>query len=93
MAKSATHFQPTTDTFGELTLRARRFGSYFTTTTWDSLAAGIDRKALTNAMIMALFLAGFFALLTALFVLDQAAFEGVQPTQTYYGGVSLIDYD
>ncbi|ESQ89600.1 hypothetical protein ABAC460_12080 [Asticcacaulis sp. AC460] len=93
MAKSATHFQPTTDTFGELTLRARRFGSYFTSTAWDSLSAGIDRKALTHTLIMVLFLAGFLAALAGLFVFDQMAFGAEQPSQVYYGGVSLIDYN
>lgn len=93
MAKSATHFQPTIDTFGELTLRARRFGAYFTTTPWDNLAASIDRKALTNTMIMVLFLVGFFAFMTGLFVFDQMAFSDVQPTQVYYGGTALIDYN
>lgn len=93
MAKSATHFHPTTDTFGELTLHARRFGSYFTTTTWDGFSAGVDRKALTNTVIMVLFLLGFFAGLAGLFVVDQLAFQDVSASQVYYGGVGLIDYD
>ncbi|EGF90568.1 hypothetical protein ABI_35920 [Asticcacaulis biprosthecium C19] len=39
-----------------------------------------------------LFLAGFFAALAGLFVFDQMAFEGVQTSQVYYGGVAL-DYN
>ena len=92
MAKSATHFQPTVDTFGELTLRARRLGSYFTDTTWTGAYNGIDRKALTNTLIMVVFLLGFAAALTGLFAFDQMAFEGAQQTQAYYGGVPL-DYN
>ncbi|ESQ75462.1 hypothetical protein [Asticcacaulis sp. AC402] len=93
MAKSVTHFQPTIDTFGELTLHARRFGYSFKPTIWGGLATGVDRKALTNILIMVLALAGFFAVLAGLFVFDQMAFEGPQPDQVNYGGTSLIDYN
>ncbi|MBW8881683.1 MAG: hypothetical protein JF615_09760 [Asticcacaulis sp.] len=96
MAKSATHFHPTTDTFGDLTLHARRIGSRFLTVTWSGVHTGIDRAAQSQTLVGIGFLLAFVLFLTSLMLVDQALFtharDSYEPAQSYYGGVAL-DYD
>lgn len=94
MAKSATHFQPTTDTFGELTFHARRLGARFLTADWTGVRSGVDRRSLINLLSGIAFVLAFVTFLAGIAIVDQSMFTAKQDTasQTYYGGVPL-DYD
>lgn len=98
MAKSATYFQPTVDTFGDLSVRARRLGSRLIATTWapnwDDVYDRVDHKALSNTLIMVAFLLSFALFVVGIFAFDQIMFENAAQavSTSYYGGVPL-DYN
>ena len=67
------HFEPTTDNFGRLTLKAHR---------------GVHAVP-DNFLIVLAFFGVLILAITGLAFADQAAFEHNQPGMTYYGGVPL----
>lgn len=94
MARSATFFQPTTVSFGDLTLHGRGAPADGLSPVWSGLRFGQIRLVLTrNFIIGLLFMLSFVVATAGVYVADQAAFatQG-QPVATVYGGVPL-DYD
>jgi len=67
------HFEPTTDNFGQLTLRAHH---------------GIQALPVNFLLVLA-FLATFILAMTGLAFADKAVFEHEHNSMTYYGGVPL----
>lgn len=70
---TAAHFEPTTDTFGRLTLKAHRR----------------VQALPTNLMIVLAFFSVLVLAIIGLAVADSAVFEQTHSAQTYYGGVPL----
>jgi hypothetical protein len=67
------HFEPTTDNFGRLTLKAHR---------------GVQVLPV-NFLIVLAFIATFVLAMTGLALIDNAAFDHNHNAVTYYGGVPL----
>lgn len=70
---TAVHFEPTTDTFGHLTLQAHR---------------GI-RALPMNLLLVLAFISAVFVFLTSLAIIDQAAFAHGPAAPAVYEGVLL----
>lgn len=85
MATFATPFKPTSDGFGQLTLRA-------TDVHHDVLAGAWDRvrplKPSRHMMIAVGFIAACVVAMSGLFAFDQSAFAH-HDLPTYYGGVAI----
>jgi len=85
MATTATTFKPTTDTFGELTLRAAHIHNHVMAGARDR----VKRLAPTrNTMIAVGFIAAVIMAASALFAIDQSTFTH-HDLPTYYGGVAI----
>ena len=85
MATTAATFKPTTDTFGELTLRAAHMHQDVLSSAWGHV------KPLTpsrNMMIGIGFVAALIVAASALFAVDQSSFAN-HDLPTYYGGVAV----
>ncbi|HTM82320.1 hypothetical protein [Asticcacaulis sp.] len=72
-ATTTAHFEPTTDTFGRLTLKAHH---------------GVQVLP-ANLLIVLAFFSVLILAITGLAFADKAAFEHNLPGTTYYGGVPL----
>jgi len=85
MATTANTFKPTTDTFGELTLRAAHIHNNVMVGAWNRVRPLTPSR---NMMIAVGFIAACVLAASALFAVDQSSFAH-HDLPTYYGGVAI----